>query len=157
MAAGEVDEGAVVDDVAQVGPAQRGGGVDGGHVDVAVEGGEDEAGVEEDDPGDGAGAAEAVAVLRVEGGQVEAAGDVEEADGAVGETRREVMVGESEAAADEAVVVDELEGCVLVPARPESGGCAVAVDVLLPPRRAEDELANVPDASRQVLPQKIGP
>lgn len=134
-------------------------------MDVAVEGGEDESGVGEDDPRDGAGeAAETVAVLRVEGGEVVAAGDVEEVDGPVRESRREVAVGEGEAAAAEAVVVvvvvvrgDEVEGSVCVPAGPEIGGSAVAVNVVLPPRLAVEEFWNVPDVSCEVFPQEIRP
>lgn len=143
---------------------QRRDAVDDGHVDVAVERGEDESGVGQDDPRHGAGeAAEAVAVLRVVGGEVEAATDVENVDSAVGEARGEMVVREGQAAAVEAVVVvvvvvrgDEMEGGVAVAARTEIGGGAMAEDVFLPPRFAEDEVWKVPDVSCEVLPQKIG-
>lgn len=69
--------------------AQRHTAVDRRHMDAAVESGEHETRVgQECYPGDGAGkAAEAVAVVRVECGEVEAAWEVEDVNGAVGEAR----------------------------------------------------------------------
>lgn len=122
-------------------------------MNVPIQRGEHKAIVGQDDTGHGAGeAAEAVAVLGIESGDVEPARDVEEVDRAVWEPGGEVAVGEGQAATGKAVVVavvvvggDEVEGGVEVSAWPEVGGRPVAVDVLLPPRVAEDEMADVPD------------
>lgn len=89
-------------------------------MDVAVERGEDELGVGENDAADGGGeAAEAVvAGVGEEGGEVDAVGEVEETNGAVVEPGGEVVIGEGEAAANKALLVvvavrgDKMEGCV---------------------------------------------
>ena len=160
-AAGEVDEGAVVDDLSQMDVAggddgiEAGAGVEGGDVDVAEEGGEDEASAGEDDAGDGAGEVTQNAVMVGEAGaDVEAGGEVEEADGAVDETHGEVEVGEGEAAAGEiwvGVSWVKIQHRIVKPAVPEIHGGAVAVDELFPPRVMKPPRPS-PDAAAEVAP-----
>lgn len=86
-------------------------------------------------------------MLRPQGQQVSPGREVEQADGAVGESRGQVVVREGEAAAREDVVFvavavvsvvvwgDKREGSVDVPPCAEVAGGAVAEDELIAPRR----------------------
>lgn len=127
---------------------ERGNGVESRDVDVAVEGSEDEAGAREDDARDGAGeGTQKNIVMREAGADVEAGGEVKEANGAVLETHGEVEVGECQAAAGESWV--KIQCRIVIPAVPKVHGGAVAVDklfqpcVMKPPCPAPDTAAEV--------------
>lgn len=105
-------------------------------------------------------------MLGVECRDMELVHETEQVDCPIGETSGNVAVGEGQAAAGEAVIVivnitvviicrEEMEGGVKVPARSEIGGRTMKIDVLRPPR-VTDEMRDVPDSAREVLPQEIG-
>lgn len=95
-----------------------------------------------------------------EGPDVEAGGEVEEADGAVGEAAGEVEVGESEAATHQTVVGIvhirgiEMEIEVGVSTRSEILGRSVTIDVFISPRGVQ-EVSPAPNASSETVPEKI--
>lgn len=131
-------------------------------MNVSVQSSKNKTGIGQDDSADRAGeSAEAIAVVRVERGEVEAAREVEEVNGPVGEASGQVMVGDRQSPARLSSIIvvvvcwDVMEGGVVAAAEAEVGGGPVAVDELLPPRVA-DEVTNVPDVPGEVLPEKLG-
>lgn len=104
-------------------------------------------------------------MFRSQGQQVGPGREVEQVDGAVGESGGQVAVREGEAAAREDVVFvavavvsivvrgDQREGCVDVPPGEEVAGGAVLEDELVVPRRVVKEAeAAVPDAAGEFPP-----
>lgn len=90
---------------------------------------------------------------------METRGEVEEADGAVGESAGQVVQRQSEAAAHEAVGfvhvgLVELEDRVERSAVTEVAGRSVPVDVFISPRVQQPE-APTPYPSGQTMPQKL--
>lgn len=98
-------------------------------------------------------------MLGPEGPDVEAGGEVEEADGAVGEAAGEVEVGQSEAATRQTVGVVHVRGVEIeievgVSTRSEILGRSVAIDVLVSPRGVQ-EVSPAPNSSSETVPEKI--
>lgn len=104
-----------------------------------------------------------MAVTGPEGADVGPGLEVEEANGAVGETAGEVAVGEGEGAADEGLMVVAAAGDVGrvevwdgdgVSPCGEVAGRPMPVDELVVPRGPQS-IGTAPDASGEALPQEI--
>lgn len=97
--------------------------------------------------------------MGTEGSDVAASGEVEEADGAVGEAAGKVVVGESEAEANEAIGGPAIAGVILedgvgAVARAEVGIPPMPEDVFLAPRGLA-EVGPAPDSAGYAVPQRV--
>lgn len=142
-----------------MGSAREAGVSDHNHVNITVLGGKHKARIGQNDPRHGAGkAAQAISVVRPERGQVKPTGNMEQANRSIGESRGQVVVGEHQTAAAEAVDVVggwriETEVGVDVPSHAEVVSRLMPVYVFVPPRVVLDAtVAPVPYPPREALP-----
>ena len=158
--ASKVHQCTVINDVAHVSPACLGLPVYDPHVDVAIHGGENEPGIRDDNAGYRAReAAETVAMVGVEGADLKARGEVEEADGAISEAASEVGVRQGKAAArqpiwDVHVGLIEVEGLVKRSPSTKILSCSMMVHVFLTPRGV-NAVGPTPYDACETVPQWI--
>nr|GMC85808.1 hypothetical protein Iba_chr04dCG4900 [Ipomoea batatas] len=142
-----------------MGSAREAGVSDNNDVNITVLGGKHKARIGQNDPRHGAGKpAQAISVVRPKRGQVKPTGNMEQANRPIGESRGQVVVGEHQTAAAEAVDVVgrwriETEVGVDVPSHAEVVGRLMPVYVFLPPRVVLDATAApVPYPPQPVVP-----